>query len=289
MSSTDLQQTDDTEAAVVRDLASQALEAEVLEPGAAYLVADGPGRQRLLDLEQLDEHPRRAIANRVVYDAASFAGYLDRHADQASEVYADPQRAEITGIVDSHQGAVLPAGWQSHRIVLKLTTSPAWDAWRQYDGKLLSQTEFAEHIELQASDVREPAPADLLDLAQTFEATKSVDYESSERLADGQVKFRYVETVEAKAGQKGDLTIPTVIKIAVRPYIGAPLYQVTARFRYRIGADRSLKLGYVLERPQLILDLAFEDVVALLRTGRGETDTEREVIAVRAPIYLGRP
>lgn len=276
----------DTEAGAVARLATQAVEPQPLTDDVVAL-ADGGGKVRVVDLEEYRDHPRRATATRLVYDAASFAAYLDRHEEGACEVYADQKAAEITAILDSHR--TFQAGWQGHRITLKLTTSPAWDAWRALDGKLLPQTEFAEHIELQASDVRDPAPADLLDLAQTFEATKSVDYESSERLADGQVRLRYVEKVEAKAGQRGDLTIPTVIKLAVRPYIGAPLYSVTARFRYRIGSDRSLKLGYVLERPQLILDLAFEDIVALLRTGRGETSAEREVIPVRAPIYLGRP
>jgi uncharacterized protein YfdQ (DUF2303 family) len=279
----------ETEAAVVRDLAQQAFTAEHLDPGLLYLVADGPGRQRLVDTDAYGEEPRRAEAAREFYDAASFARYLDRHAMGQTEVFADVQHARVVAVLDSH----LPEqpGWQKHRATLTLTQSPAWKAWLARDGDLIPQVEFAEFIELNAADVRTPAPTDLLDLAQTFEATKAVEYESSERLADGQTRLGYRETVTAKAGQKGDVEIPQSLTLGVRPYIGGPLYAVTARFRYRIDREQHLRLGYVIERPQVILDAAFEDVLVMLRKGRDETAPGEgdEVPAVQAPIYLGRP
>lgn len=66
-------------------------------------------------------------------------------------------------------------------------------------------------------------------------------------------------------------------------------YRVGARFRYRIDRDQHLLLGYVLERPHLVLESAFGDVVDSLREGVGQTDSGDHVPPVQAPIYQGRP
>lgn len=290
------------ESEVIAELAEQAKGAEVLYDSAhaepiVAAVPDGYGRVRIEDLEKYAEHPRHATAERQVYDAGSFARYLDVHAGRDTEAFADVQTARVVAVIDSHSPAAhREAGWQKHRITLQLTQSPSWKAWTEKDGVLMSQVDFAELIELQAPDVFDPEPADLLDLAQHFEATRSVDFQESERLADGQTRLRYVETVTARAGQKGDLEIPAEIKLRLRPYIGGPAYGVRARFRYRIGTDRRLRLGYVLDRPQAALDGAFEDVVQALRDGSpgGPAGENGEpavpgIPPVQAPIYLGRP
>lgn len=288
--------TAETETAAAAALAASAFEAEQLLPGELYLVADGPGEQRLLDLTEYGDRPRRLTAERKFYDAGSFARYLDRHGLASTEVFADVQTARVVAVIDASEPSAGPAtpgdpGWGEHLATLTLTKSPSWLAWTAKDGVLMPQAQFAEFIELNAADVLDPSSADLLDLAQTFEATKAVEFESSERLADGQIRLAYRETVQAKAGQKGDVEIPAEIKLGVRPYIGGPVYGVRARFRYRIDREQHLTLGFVLERPQVTLDAAFEDVLGLLRSGQDETAPgERdEIPAVQAPIYQGRP
>jgi uncharacterized protein YfdQ (DUF2303 family) len=287
-----------TEADTVAELAAQAAETEIQAPGEIIAVADGPGRTRIVDLEEYDAHPRRAKGNRTVYDAKSFAEYLHRHESTATEVYADVQTASVIGIIDSHvgpgavEGLIQPespsAGWQRHRITLQLTKSPSWLAWEKHDGQLLGQEEFAEFAEMQAVDVREPSPADLLELAQRLVMTKSVDYESGQRLQDGQTQLVYKETATARAGQRGDLEIPSVLKLALKPYIGGPTYGVTARFRYRLRGT-ALLLGYVLERPDLILESAFGDVVESLREGQIKSESRPGFVAIDAPVFLGKP
>jgi uncharacterized protein YfdQ (DUF2303 family) len=284
-----------TEADTVAELAAQAAEVEAITTDRDVIaVADGPGRVRVVDLEPYGPHPRRPKGMRVVYDAASFAAYLRRHEVAATEVYADVQDAKVVAILDSHEaagtmtGIAGAPGWQDHRITLKLTQSPSWLAWAANDGKFLPQEEFAEFAEMQAVDVREPSPADLLELAQRLTMTKGVEYESGQRLADGQTQLVYKETVHARAGQRGDLEIPSVLRLALKPYIGGPTYGVTARFRYRLRGTQ-LVLGYVLERPDLILESAFGDVVDSLREGQQTTATEPGFEAIDAPIFLGKP
>lgn len=291
MSTTD--ETTRTEADAIADLARSAAQIEILPvEGTVGAFPDGGGAVVIRDLEEFDAHPRRAQADRIVYDAASFATYLHRHEGAATEVYADVQDARVVGILDSHEAimdTVLGApGWQSHRITLQLTKSPSWLAWEKHDGEFLPQAEFAEFAELQAADVRDPSPADLLELAQQMEITKGVAFEGGQRLADGQTRLTYKETIEARAGQRGELEIPSTLRLALKPYIGGPTYAVVARFRYRLRGQQ-LVLGYVLERPDVIQDLAFADVVESLREGQPTKDDVPGFEAINAPIFMGKP
>jgi hypothetical protein len=106
--------------------------------------------------------------------------------------------------------------------------------------------------------------------------------------ADGQTQLLYKETVAARAGQRGDLEIPSVLRLALKPYIGGPTYAVLARFRYRLRGT-ALVLGYVLERPDLILESAFGDVVDSLREGQTQSESRPGYEAIAAPIFLGKP
>lgn len=285
-----------TEADSIAELATQSIAPQVLTTDETVVaLADGAGRVRTVDLEQYQEHPRRATGQRTVYDAGSFAAYLHRHETAATEVFADVQAAEIVGLLDSHEparGTEAPgdslAGWQQHKITLKLTQTPAWLAWTKHDGDFLPQAEFAEFAEERAEDVREPSPADLLELAQRLEMTKGVEYVSGQRQRDGQTQLVYKETMQAKAGERGDLEIPQFLVLALRPYVGGPTYGVRARFRYRLRGT-ALVLGYVLERPDLILESAFGDVVDSLREGQETTGSAPGYEAIDAPIFLGKP
>ncbi len=296
----------DTENQTLAEYAQQAAAPAPVEPGSLIVIADGDGSVKVVDTDEYAAHPRRAKSTRTVNDAASFVAYLAKHGLANSEVWADTVNSTVVGVIDAHTDAseatvASPqAGWESHKVNLKLEKSKPWLAWEQSDGVMMAQLDFAEFIDLRAIDVRTPAPAELIELAQHFQAKRNLDYESSERMSDGQTQLTYKETTTAKAGTKGHIEIPDTLQLVLKPYIGGPAYFVTARFRYRlVGAV--LQLGYVLERPQEILDAAFADIVALIRDGKEDTP-DREATAtspavagspgfpgVTQPIYYGRP
>lgn len=281
-----------TEAAVVADLSRQAVEPIAVEPGTVYAVPDTDGSVSLTDTDAYGLHPRHAVASRVVGDAESFVRYVTKHEIEGhTEVFADVPSSNVVAVIDSHdQGE---PGWQKHAVRLELRHTKSWEAWTKVDGKLLEQTEFAEFIEQQALDVRTPETAVLIEIAQSFQAKTSVDFEGGERLDSGQVRLEYKETVSAKAGQKGHIDIPKELELLLRPYIGGPVYVVVARFRYRLRGSQ-LGLGIVLQRPQEILDAAFADIVTEIRDGKTVTKGEdktvvHEGIPSAVPIFSGRP
>lgn len=286
---TDLSQYE-TETAAAAELARQGFDAQQLELGQVYRLQNAAGTEYVVDTDEYAEKPRHLAAARQLRDVDSLVAYLSKHGIFGStELYADDRAASILAVIDSHEpytDADHPQNWQRHTALLQLTKTPAWSAWTGNDKGFMSQDEFADFIEDRASDVERPSAAELISVARHIEATNKVDFKSAVRASDGQITFRYEESNEAKA--KGDLTIPETILLNLRPYAGGPVYRVQARFRYRIRSEK-LSLGYVLDRPDEVLERAFADVVAELRDGRDEqTLSGAPFDPILYPIYFGK-
>lgn len=279
----------ETETAAAAELARRGTEPVTLEPGAVLLVQDADGEERVVDTDEYDTKPRHLSAARQLRDVDSLVAYLGKHGIEGStELYADDRAASILAVIDSHDpsGSDVPQNWQRHTALLQLTKTPAWNAWIDDDKGYSSQGDFADFLEDRASDVEFPTAAELISVARHIEATTKVDFKSAVRDSDGQITFRYEESNDAKT--KGDLSIPERITLNLRPYAGGPVYRVNARFRYRISAD-TIKLGYVLDRPDEVLERAFADVVAELRDGRDEqTLSGAPFNPIDYPIYFGK-
>lgn len=232
----------------------------------AVVVPDGYKLEvRTLDDECLLPTPRRKTGKVTVRDAASFLAYWGKHHDEASEVFADEQAGTVTGVINAHGSGYGGAAWGDHRVTLQMIHTPGWKRWLALSGKLVGQVEFAEHIEMSLPEVVEPSASDMLELAQTFEAKKSVDFESSDRLTSGERRLTYKETIQSKAGERGQIDIPQKLVLALTPWSGGETYRIDAHFRYRI--DRGdLLLGYVLDRPEDLLQHAFAELVGQLRS-----------------------
>ena len=244
----------------------------------SIVVPDG-GKADVIDLEAHRESllpaPRRKKGAYQVHDADSFVTYMSKHGDQDTEVWADAISSQIVGVLNAHQEhpATTDSGarWEDHKVVYKVQLTDAWKAWAKHDGVLGDQGEFAEHIEDRAIDIIDPAAADMLELAQTFQATIGVNFESSKRLSTGERQLEYRETVDAKAGKAGRMDIPDTFTLALRPFEGADAFKVTARLRYRI-TDGRLRIGYKLERPTDVLREAFLTVVAAIQAEIADFD-----------------
>lgn len=268
-----------------RDIITTALDAAKptpVEPGKLYSINTQHGHKLLdLDLDKYLDRPRRKQGTTMLHDADSFAQYVTKHVLPETEVYADEQQQRIVAVINADMGNTGDgvedyAGWGDHRAQFNVVKTPSWLAWMARNNTPMTQTDFAEHIEDRSVDIVKPTGADMLELAQTISATIGVTFESSKQLSTGQRQLEYKETVDAKAGQRGRLDIPSTIELALVPWQGAPAYKVTARFRFRIN-NGNLVLSYALERPEDVIHAAFADVVSVIS---GDIDR---------PILMGWP
>ena len=257
----------ETEAATVALVATHAARPTVLDEDTAYayVVPTGSSVNVVRGAEPLPKPLRKTGTVRLL-DATSFGAYVHKHADgDATQLYADPAVPGVTALLNGHRAAPDATGWGDHRAVLTFRPTDAWNRWTTNDSKLLTQVQFAEHVEASLPDIRVPTGADLLELAQSFQANTKVRFESSRDLGSGQRQLVYREEVEAGAGPLGNLTIPKEFELGLAPYEGTGLYKVTARLRYRITEGR-LSLGYVLDRPRDVQRTAFDEVLKDVET-----------------------
>lgn len=243
------------------------------EEGRFHVItAPAGGILKVLDLEAIANEagllprPNRKWGAFTVFDAASFIAYVNRHGTDDTEVWADERAMRVVAVINGHGGLADEAGHHDHALTLQLRPTAAWTAWTQKDRAMVSQTEFAEHIEDRLPDITEPNGATMLELAQSFSAKRNLTFESSKALSSGEVQLEYREQVEATAGKAGRLQIPQQFTLGIAPFEGSPAYKVTARLRYRIH-DGRLTLGYALDRPEDVLEAAFGDVLGVLDEG----------------------
>lgn len=266
-------------AEVVRDLATQAARPNRLDLENYYVIARPDGGIETVDLtgDRYRDFPKRKAGTVTVRNVASFVHYYAKHSDGDSEVFADLDKGTVTAVLDAHHGAGddfpdAEARWQQHRLVLQLQPTLPWRRWTGKNEQMMPQQQFAEFVEDNARDVDPEGrvkAADLLEIAQKFQAHTTVAFTSGKRLSSGQAQFEYTEETTAKAGQKGTIEIPTEFDLAIWPYedckpeTAADLKIIAARFRYRIE-NGNLKLGYFLNDPARFAQEAVERIVAKL-------------------------
>jgi uncharacterized protein YfdQ (DUF2303 family) len=262
-------------AAVARE-AGQPHDLDQLASVVGLLVPDGASH-KTIDLERYEPRPQRKRGTVVFHDAASLGDYVTTHRIAGTAVYADVRDGEVVAVVNGHQPqpeAVTDEhsgfpGWGDHRAQLDLRHSHEYKAWTARNGKLTGQVDFAEFLEDNYLDIVNPDHATMLEIAQSIEATSNGVFKSKQRLTDGQVALRYEETVDARAGQKGDLQIPETFQVALRVFEGTDPVTLDARLRYRIR-DGQLAIGYKLERLDDVVEKAFADVVVGVEERIGE-------------------
>ncbi|MGO2111715.1 MAG: DUF2303 family protein [Pseudoclavibacter sp.] len=275
-------------ATVIAELARVAAGPRVLAEDTDYAISDADGNVRI---EQTPPSPLRTDrfqAMRKLESLESLVGFLQRHGDDGTEVYASRKNTRIEVIIDgaSNSGADpdYRFGRHAHRGVLDLQATDSWNAWTRASGNLYDQTEFAEFIEDRADDIVTPTSSEVLEIVQSIQATTDVEFSSSQRLDSGETRIGYAETVKAKAGARGELVIPRELTLALQPFEGVDELHgkrvraaVTARFRYRLR-EGHLKLGVKLIGLDRVIDELWQQIVDDLRAQAGGT-----------PVFIGTP
>lgn len=253
-----------------RDVATNGAEGNPLGDYAYERVVPVGFTTVVTDAEQFQPNPRRARGDVVLDQTESFVTYVNRFAGDGTIAYVDVERPAVHAHLNDHmpvEGDTEVPGWADWRATLAWRTTLAWQHWTKHDRQMLSQETFAEHIEEGLRSIVTPDAATLLEIAQTFKAEVSAQVAQARRLQSGEVQFTWNESIDARAGRDGMLTIPDRIELVLAPFEGAERITVEARLRFRLsgGSDRKLTIGYLLDNPQQILRDAVDREVAALR------------------------
>ena len=204
------------------------------------------------------DRPERIKANVQVLDVPSFVHYYQTFGDEESGVFADEVGLRVTAVLDYHQNipdADGKARWGQHRVVLALRHSEEWLRWSGSNNKQMTQQQFAEFLEQNGMDITDPKPANIRDVAESLNATSEVEFGAGVRMNDGQVRFKYSETIKATVGA-GQLAVPDRFTLTIPAFIGGERVDLGALLRFRVKEGK-LTFWYTLVRPEEVVRKAF--------------------------------
>lgn len=228
-----------------------------------------PEGWRVHDLEDLLSAPTRQEGTTVLRDDTSFIAYVNKQKSDITDLYYQIDPPIFAAVFDGERPGK-PA-WGKHRATYKCPISKEWATWTGFDGKKMTQEDFARFIENNLPDIIEPESAAMLEIATTLEAKKKVTFSSGLRLSNGSNELSYDEEVQGTAA-KGKMKIPERIRLVLPVFENGVRYYVDANFRYRINGG-ALSMWYELVRPHKII----EDAVKELRE-KIEKETEIQAL-----------
>lgn len=244
------------------------------EDGIPFVLV--PEECRVQDLEYLLPIPRRIRRKLDLREAGSFISYVNRFKSElASVIFAQitESGARFEAVLDYHLGATDP-DWCQHIATYACPLTVEWQTWAKSNNARMDQTTFAEFIENNIRQIVDPPGAAMLEVSTTLTAKTTVDFVSGVRLQNGNSTLRFQETTDAKAGQKGEMSIPGTFTLLLPVFEGGEPVKVQARLRYRIN-DGKLHFQYQLIEPHLAVRAA------------GQKAMEQIAAETKLPVFMG--
>ena len=235
------------------------------EGTASYAVV--PKGYELKSLEEFLPHPLRIRQEVALQDTDSFIAYVNEFKlVGATQIFFNSEAEEFTAALDYHDNPDEPS-WCGHKADFKPRRSVEFTTWMGMNRKAMAQVDFARFLEENLCDVVEPSSADLLQVALTFEAKRSVDFSLGLRLASGQIQFQYDETIRGTA-QKGTIEVPEQFVLGIAIHVNGPAYRIPVRLRWRLQESK-LSFWYEVVRPHKFIEDALREILLRVATDTG--------------------
>ena len=248
----------------------------MITPETAFALV--PDKVKLLDLESLMPFPRHLRKKLSFTDSKSFLHYFHlfknsymprlfcRTDDDGFEAlcvfdYDGPGDKKVIGEGEKQRAVygAPQAMWNGHQSRLSLAYHPDYAALREQDSDWLSQQDFALFIEENTHLFKNPDGATMLELAQHLKGVRNANWQSGKRLANGETKLEYIETLEAKSARH-DLNVPDRLTIVSPIFEGYPAQEYQAAFRWRMVDGGRIEFSY-----RLLTKLAERDALEAVK------------------------
>ncbi len=223
--------------------------------------------------------PARPVAKVKLRDAASFIAYFNDHRVYASRIYATLEPAIFLAVFDDFDPAsemeaetASQSAWREFRAEFAVPASREWKLWTAANRKHMSQLAFAEFLQENLPDVKQPDGATLLEMSLNFEAAQQGHFVASQRLQDGSHNLQW----RAENNATGSVKLPELITLSIPVFENEAPAAMTARLRYRV-TDGKLAIWFELVRPHVVLETAFR------ATWKRIADETKSVILLGTP------
>ena len=204
-----------------------------------------------------------------VDERQSLIDYVNRFKESGTVFFADVDNEWVTAAMDFHtaeqgEDGRPAAGARRHNCVLKLRQSEEFQRWNKIQGIMVDQGEFAEFLEENASDLAEPDPATMIELARDISASIGGEFKSKIDLNSGDRTFHYKSETQLDESIK----IPKNLTVRIPIYQGEEQMDLTAAFRYRVSGG-SLQLGFEWRRVDYQRLALFKQIAVLCSENTG--------------------
>lgn len=135
--------------------------------------------------------------------------------------------------------------WNQHLSTLALAYHPDYATLKSKDNEFMKQEEFALFVEENLHLFTNPDSATMLELAQELKGKRNVGFQSGRRLANGETKLEFIETIEAKS-TRGDVTVPEYLLMKTPIFDGYSEQEIKAAFRWRLDDGGRVFFAYRL-------------------------------------------
>lgn len=228
-----------------------------------------PGDCRLESMERLMPAPQRIVASPEFHDVDGFSEYVDEFRQEGSRIFVDANDLRLSTVFDCH--APGKPAWGDHSSSLVFSYANEWKKFKSYDGRKMTNTDFAEFIEDHVAYIRNDklSGADILTMAQNMKVQfKGVlEVESTLHAGLRNLTIRDDHTLKAQKGDKL-IAFPEKLKLALRVFRGDTAFSIEVFVRYRAEKE-GLVFWIKIPDAEAIQEAAFDAAVGRVREKTG--------------------
>ncbi len=212
-----------------------------------------------------EAHVAPMSAKETFGDVESFVRYVHLYG-RAPTAHLTWNSAGLRAILDYADAENGDPGRCQWAALLPFRRSLQWEAWLSFaNGQSLGQKSAVEKLEDLASDIVEPAPADLMGLLRGLRATVNAKADTELR-PDGTTKVAFER--DAKVQSASSLELPSSFAIAI-PVLkghvaeGRPVvYRLDVRLRVSVDDGAKLLLRFTIPNAERVLEDVYAERVA---------------------------